>query len=514
MAIDKTEAARLLDTVDLGSSVAESDTLLQIARVETSVFDDVLADRVDLIPGTKGSGKTALYRIFVDFLSDHLLQLKKVVIAHGVSGHTDPIFLAYKNEFEKLSEEDFIDFWSVYLISLAYEQFIRDPRFSSYLDGCDSEIKKFRSAYNQARIPEFDKRKTLREILAWTLAVLKSWRPSLKYTPPGDVGQFEMALFGKDSTSSTTNDGPTEDEAKMPRYIARLQSALDEVLNKANLSLWLMIDRLDELFPRRSALERKALRALLRTIPYFQSGRIRVKVFLRDDIFEQVVAGKEGFTALTHVTARTANTLRWSEDQILTLIVRRLYASDTLRQYFVVDMEIAKASTEYQKQCFYFIFPNTVYGGSRKSSTLRWLYNHTQDGRGVATPRDVIDLVTKACQWQRDEFHANTNGTTERLITGAAIRYGMDELSRRKRTTLLEAEFPHLWPQMKKLVGGGTEYSERAAERLFGKKPQETIEDLESIGVLYKATRGGRRTFKVPALYRKGLELTQKFVAI
>ncbi len=241
--------------------------------------------------------------------------------------------------------------------------------------------------------------------------------------------------------------------------------------------------------------------------------KIRVKVFLRDDIFEQVVAGKEGFTALTHVTARTANTLRWSEDQILTLLVRRIYTSDPLRHHFGVDAELARVSTEYQKQCFYFIFPDAVYGGSRQSDTLRWIYNHTQDGRGVATPRDAIDLVTRACQWQRDEFLADTSGTTERLLTSAAIRYGMDELSRRKRTTLLEAEFPHLWPKMKKLVGGGTEYSERAAARLFGKKYQDTVEDLESIGVLYKATRAGRRTFKVPFLYRKGLELTQKFVA-
>jgi hypothetical protein len=46
--------------------------------VETSVFDDLLADRVDLIPGTKGSGKTALYRMFVDFLPQIMLTNKKL----------------------------------------------------------------------------------------------------------------------------------------------------------------------------------------------------------------------------------------------------------------------------------------------------------------------------------------------------------------------------------------------------------------------------------------------------
>src|SRR6516164_3955188 len=92
----KTEAAELLAGLDLGSTVAESDNLLESARVETSVFDDLLADRVDLILGTKGSGKTALYRIFVDFLTEMMLKSKKVIIAHGVQDRQDSVFLAYQ----------------------------------------------------------------------------------------------------------------------------------------------------------------------------------------------------------------------------------------------------------------------------------------------------------------------------------------------------------------------------------------------------------------------------------
>jgi hypothetical protein len=60
-------AANLLQVPDLGDSIAESDTLLEAGRVETSAFGDLLQDKVDLIPATKGSGKCALFRIFVDF---------------------------------------------------------------------------------------------------------------------------------------------------------------------------------------------------------------------------------------------------------------------------------------------------------------------------------------------------------------------------------------------------------------------------------------------------------------
>src|SRR5712692_7093745 len=125
MGYNRAELARVLTQVDLGSSVAEEDGLLQTARVETSVFTDLLQDRVDLVPGTKGSGKSALYRIFVDFLSGHLLAQRKVVVAHGVRSEGDSVFHAFKEQFEMLSESDFVNFWCIYLISLSHEQFLK-----------------------------------------------------------------------------------------------------------------------------------------------------------------------------------------------------------------------------------------------------------------------------------------------------------------------------------------------------------------------------------------------------
>ena len=86
------ELASLLQTLDIGSSIAELDELLEVARVETSAFTDLLSDRVDLIPGTKGSGKSALFRIIVDFLPKMLLRSRKVVVAHGVQSPGDPVF--------------------------------------------------------------------------------------------------------------------------------------------------------------------------------------------------------------------------------------------------------------------------------------------------------------------------------------------------------------------------------------------------------------------------------------
>lgn len=123
----------LLESPDLGSSVAQTDNLLEQARVETSVFTDLFHDRVDLVPRAKGSGKSALYRIFVDFLADYLLESRKVVVAHGVHRHGDNMFLAYNDTFDRMNKEEFVDFWRIYLVSLANEQFIKNPRYIEFI---------------------------------------------------------------------------------------------------------------------------------------------------------------------------------------------------------------------------------------------------------------------------------------------------------------------------------------------------------------------------------------------
>ena len=502
------QAAELLASLNLGSGVAEDDNLLETARVETSVFEDLINDRVDLVPGTKGSGKTALYRILVDFLPSKLLEHRRVVLAHGVSMRQDTVFLAFKEQFDKLDEADFVDFWCVYLASLANEQFIRNEHFDGYLHGYSSQVERFRQAYRNANIPDLDRARTLKEIISWSLSVVKKLKPRVTWKPPEDIGQFELEL-GDNLNASPAR---SKSEPKLPLLINALVDSLNEILEASDLSIWLMVDRLDELFARRSSTERKALRALLTTIRLFSSDRMRVKVFLRDDILEQIVAG-EGFTALSHIVSRRSDTLRWTEDQLLTMIVRRVFANDEFCEAFNPDDSLLRSNVEYQRQLFYRMFDDTVYRPPNQSPTMRWIYNHTRDGRGVVTPRDIINLVARAGQWQRDQLRHDPSGETDRLFSGRAVRYGLSEISKEKRTIYLEAEFPHKWKYISKFIGGGTQYSQSAVRRILGGKWQVIVDDLVSMGVLERATRKGSPTFKIPYVYQEGLECTRKYVA-
>jgi hypothetical protein len=116
MAYRDSKLVGLLTNLDFCASIAKQDNLLETARVETTVLSDVLNVKVELIAGTKGSDKSALlHRIIVEFLRASLAEQKRIVIAHGSSRQGDDVFHAFRDKFGRLSEEDFVDFWCVYL---------------------------------------------------------------------------------------------------------------------------------------------------------------------------------------------------------------------------------------------------------------------------------------------------------------------------------------------------------------------------------------------------------------
>lgn len=503
MPYQKARAIDVLRLIDFGSSIAETDQLLETARVETSVFHDLLEDRVDLIPGTKGSGKSALNRIITDFLPRRLLSQRKVVVAYGVQSEGDSVFHAYKEQFDRLSEDQFINFWCVYLVSLARDRFVKNGEFSELLRSSERDVTRFLDLCRSCHIPETPNRNRLNEVLGWVLQLIGRFKPRAKYgMPTGEYYQLELEF------DEETNE-PISSQT-LGTFLNEILDSLGKILQKSDLTLWLMVDRLDEIFLRRTETETRALRALLRTSRVFNATRIRLKIFLRDDILDQVTDSPEGMTALSHITGRQSDRLAWSQDQILKLIVNRLYAREEVRLLLGVDQEQLNTNSAYREAAFYKIFPPSVHGGKRQSPTLKWLYTHTMDGRNVVTPRDVIDLLTRAKQKQLDEYEADSVGDTPWIICKGAIVYGLEELSKRKKDTYLKAEFPHFWPHILKLCQGRTEYSDVSLSALFGEGASAIIRNLTSIGLLQEYRRQNvGKTYKIPHLYRTGLELTQ-----
>jgi hypothetical protein len=127
----------------------------------------------------------------------------------------------------------------------------------------------------------------------------------------------------------------------------------------------------------------------------------------------------------------------------------------------------------------------------------------------VVTPRDVLDLLIRAKQKQYDECAANAEGISTCIIGSSALQYGLEELSKKKRQTYLQAEFPHLWEHIDKFVGSKTEYDENSIRKTIGKDWKAIADDLVSIGLFSRMTTRIGFVYRVPFLYRHGLELTQ-----
>jgi hypothetical protein len=501
--IQRGELIKLLSALDLGAPVAEHDVRLFEARIETSAFSDLYRDRVDLIAGTKGSGKTALYRLMAEYLRGLMLK-SRVVILTGVESSGDPVFVTFKEQFDSLTEIEFENFWRVYFIALILERFVKSGDYTELLEDAKSEVEEFKTRCRRAKIPELNHSRTFRDIVQSVLrcikvriGILEAEEDATSYS----LIQIEPAEPDKGTQIEAVTNG------QVPVFLSDIHEAIVAVLKKANLKLWIMLDRLDEVFPRRTKLERVALRSLLRTTRNFPTDIIRLKLFLRDDIFENILRDEEGFTALSHIEARRAPTLKWGPYEIQLLIVKRFCGTQKVRAALRAEkLLIEQNDPDHAKDVFSRIFPAQVVPGKNQSNTLDWIYHHCADGRGVVTPRDVIDLLEFAIKSQVEHLRRGAS-FMDCFIGPVALKEGLKELSQKKCRTYLEAEFPEFWPDIKKFENSKAEHNEISLKRLMGAEWNRKVEDLVSLGFLQN--RPLSKTVIVPFLFRAGMGIRQ-----
>ena len=253
-------------------------------------------------------------------------------------------------------------------------------------------------------------------------------------------------------------------------------------------------------------MERTALRALLRTTRNFPTYQIRIKVFLRDDIFDNII-GPGGFTALSHIEARCAATLRWGRQEIQLLIVKRFSFNARIRSSFQIDKaRIEQNDMEHATEIFGRLFPAQAASGKNQSPTLDWIFHHCEDGRGVVTPRDVLDLLEAALKAQVNHLQRGQS-LTEFLVGPQALKEGWVELSVRKCRNYLHAEFPDFWHDIKKFENAKAEHNAKSLATLLGPDWQSKADDLVSLGFLQH--RPGPRTYTIPLLFRPGMGVKQ-----
>ena len=413
----------LLSKLNLGTSVAEFDEDLESYFVETNVFREFIRDKVDIIAGDKGTGKTAIYR-FINKRHADILELKDVLIIPAFNPSGNLIF-SKLTEQDKLTEQNYVQLWKSYVLSLIGNTLIyNDPLLiGSDLDkmlrglGLRTETIAPKGIFLRIldQLPNFLHWKSAEVMFSLNEAGLHVITPKVEFTPDGLKEQSHSKVAAEDA-------------------FALLQQAMVE----SDVRAWVTFDRLDEAFQGHADIEVIALRALLRTyLDLTEFSNLKLKLFLRRDLFRRVTTS--GFVNLTHINAKKLE-ISWDEENLLSLLARRIREN----KEFVDTLGINELSDQAM---FDRIFPDQVDFGLRKPRTWVWMMRRVRDGNDVKPPRNLIDLIKFSREAQlRKEDRDPRELSLDTLVEPDALRKGLSQLSQSRVNDTILAEAGVLSP--------------------------------------------------------------------
>jgi hypothetical protein len=488
--IPKTPISGLLRGLDLGKSVAEFDEALETYFVETDAFRQLITDKIDIVAGDKGTGKTAIYRILQKtYTNIPTLDTTEVIAAFNPTGN--PVFQKL-GEHQLQAEGEYIRFWKIYFLSLVGNWLLgvwagnftpSMTQLDQLLKGLDIRDKDDAAAH-------------LFSMILSKICRLFQWRSAAIEISSTETG---FPVVTPRIEFDNTRDSP-ESSQKNVNVEFTLQ-LLNTCLAEAQISVWVAVDRLDEAFQGFPQLEIPALRGLLRTyLDMLDFPKIRLKLFLRRDLFRRITFG--GFVNLTHVNARKYEII-WDEEDLLNLLCRRIGEN----RAFCLALGISDVTN---KEVFEKVFPRQVDVGKRKPLTWTWIMNRIRDANDIKPPRNLIDLISmaKQAQLRREERDSRTYDKGAAIIEGDAFRRALGQLSRQRVQDTLLAEAGLYAPLIERFRDGKAEHNTASLAALLEVEQgavRSRIQPLMDIGFL----EGIKDTYKVPTLYREGRNITQ-----
>jgi hypothetical protein len=486
----------LLRSINFGGRTAEEEAgNLRRIFVETDQWQSVNRGDVDIVYGSKGSGKSAIYSLLQEHRTVSLKRSRIVIPAENPRGAT-----AFKDleTDPPVTEKEFVELWKIYLLCIIADVY---PQYSIRNEHSNRVAQTLKDA------SLFNPKSNLSEKLKVAAQYVKDFFRSV------DLGVEIDPTSGAPRLS--VKQGSVAQEA--PKRLSRTPEALFETADKAfqnsTFELWICIDRLDVAFEDNMTLETNALRALFRVyLDLLSLDHIRLKIFLRSDIWHRIT--QEGFREASHITRHI--TLSWSSAQLLNLLMKRLLQSNELLLAYGVERPTILADIDLQRSLFYRIFPRQVDVGRKRPNTWDWILTRITDGTRNSAPRELIHLLTvsRAVQMQHLDIGANMP-QGENLFCGAALKEALKEVLKEVSRVRLEqtiyAEHPRLKEFISRLENRKATQTLVTLGRLWETTPSETArktEELVQVGVLEVST-SQETEYRVPFLYRDALHLIQ-----
>ena len=490
-----------LEQSTFGKRVAEEESeILSSYFVQTEQWKRLHAGDIDIIYGPKGSGKSALYSLLTREFQKLRVE-RRIVGLPAENPRGTPAFRDLVDD-PPGSEEQFRHLWKFYFLSILAEY----VRFQCKGAGThDKDAEEVIEILIQAGLmrPEqsFDLKAALKRVLGFVKSRPVSFEGTLKPDASGNPEIGGKITFGE----------PSNEERKLG-YISSDDALrkLAAFLEKQNITVWLMLDRLDVAFTENPQLEKRGLRALFRTyLDLLAYSRIGIKIFLRDDIWRRIVG--EGFREASHITRSL--TIEWDQKSLQNLIVRRALHNASIREYYSVDPNEILGDAGKQSEFFYRMFPEQVDVGRRQTKTLDWMLSRVADGSQKPAPRELIHLLQVAHAAQLRGYELGSDEPPgEALIGRGAIKESLPEVSRVRFHQTLCAEYPALRATWLKMENSKSAQTLESFSRLLGvseEKGTSIAEQMVEAGFFVKKVEKGETIYWVPFVYRDALRMVQ-----
>lgn len=450
MLIDKLS---VLKVARFGERVAEDETQdLSTYFVETDQWRRLYEGSIDIVYGTKGAGKSALYSLLISRKDD--LFDKNIFLIAAENPRGQPAFSNLIVD-PPPTEQHFVALWKLYFASLLHSV------LAEY--GINNEPTK--------KLAEALEREGLIKGEATLAALLKTVGNYVRrIINPKEIGAdikidpltgLPIGIGGKIIFSEPT----TMDAKENYRSVDNLLALANSALSLSGYRTWVLLDRLDVAFSDNQDLEVNALRALFRV--YLDSTayeHFKIKIFLRTDIWTRIADG--GFREASHITRHT--TIEWGKSALINLIVKRAIHNESIRQYYAVDSAMGSSPVESQEAFFYRMCPEQIDVGSKQPRTIDWLITRTQDGQKINAPREMVHLLNSIRDVQvRNLELGDSKLDSENLFARLSFKDALPEVSKVRLEQTIYAESSFLKPYIEKLKGEKTQQSPETLSKIW-----------------------------------------------
>jgi hypothetical protein len=503
---------QVLAGLNFGRVDAESDSRFESCFIGTDMLRHILQPQHSLILGSKGSGKSAAFRLLCtdkDRVKPLFPKGYEEIFCIPVYGLQNEEYV-YGTELSQLRSntiDDFRYFWLL-IIGLKTVTFLtEDPRVREFVS--KSKNPELKEAYKmiQGVVEDLELAEGKNKVSKLKHRITQLLKPHGKGESEDSLPQLLAGEF----------------RHKTGMSVGSMLDKIDMILWETKCLAWIMLDKLDLLFIEDFEKLKSAVTGLVQLLIEHSNRfkNIQFKIFLRTDLYRQLrIVNK------SHLVSYTTE-MKWRGPLLLKLLVARAVADPSVQQYCEeqtgepVDVPaVVNGSDDDVLRWFYVLFESTMSLEQRSEPCDPfihvWMLKYLADGMGNVYPREQIHLGNLAVGKQLDINRGEGSHQSTRLISARALKEAFAQVSVYRCDTYLYSEFPHLSKHFD--VFRGADRARFTRDELYEffqtmePSGDEAIRAVYDTGLLAPLGRtvDSSMEFRIPLLYRTGLGITQR----